>query len=298
MTFHMETILRKCLRAVLRFEAPGIDDLVRLLDEDRNEGLIARILGAPVHADIAPFFAGTFRSDATRQTRHALRMRFEGLLDSSVFSGFLRGKSTFSLPSLIHARKVVVVNLAVGRIGEEASAIIGRLLLAHLQIHALSRQNIPSEFRVRTHVFIDECHRFVSPSVASILREARKYRMALTLAEQIPGNGMPASLFRVVLGNTAVKFVGVNSGGSLRTMASEADIPIERLFRLRPLRFALKTPSGVSTVRVGRRLLGDRGGAGPEAWERVREKQAAAFYVPVSGVVARARRAPIRRTDA
>ena len=80
--------------------------------------------------------------------------------------------------------KVLIVNLSKGRIGDDASMLLGSLLVTSLQLAAMSRSDIPEVQRREFFVYVDEFQNFATESFATILSEARKYRLSLTLANQ------------------------------------------------------------------------------------------------------------------
>ncbi len=75
-----------------------------------------------------------------------------------------------------------MVNLAKGKIGEGAAALLGALLVAKIGLTGLSRADVPEEHRKDFFVYLDEFQTFTTPSLASMLSELRKYRVNLVLA--------------------------------------------------------------------------------------------------------------------
>ena len=80
--------------------------------------------------------------------------------------------------------KIILVNLSKGKIGEDTSAFIGTMLVTKFQLDAMSRANIPEEERRDFFLYVDEFQNFATPAFATILSEARKYRLSLTMANQ------------------------------------------------------------------------------------------------------------------
>ncbi len=93
-------------------------------------------------------------------------------------------KQRFDLASVMNGGKIVLAKLAQGMIGEENAHLLGTLLVAKFHQLALSRQEIAAASRRPFTLYIDEFHNFVTPSMASILSGARKYRLGLVLAHQ------------------------------------------------------------------------------------------------------------------
>ncbi len=92
--------------------------------------------------------------------------------------------SSFRLQQVLNAGKILVVNLSKGQIGEDASSLLGAMLVNSIQLAALYRAAIPEQDRKPFYLYIDECHSFVTLSFATILSEARKYGLSLFLAHQ------------------------------------------------------------------------------------------------------------------
>lgn len=81
-------------------------------------------------------------------------------------------------------RRIFIANLSKGRLGEDKSNLLGALLVTQFQLAAMARVNVPEQERQDFHLYVDEFQSFASDSFASILSEARKYRLCLTLSHQ------------------------------------------------------------------------------------------------------------------
>jgi excisionase family DNA binding protein len=86
--------------------------------------------------------------------------------------------------AMMRGGKILLAKLAHGAIGEENAFLLGSLLVAKIHQLALARQATKESARRDFYVYIDEFHNFVTPSMASILSGARKFRIGLTLAHQ------------------------------------------------------------------------------------------------------------------
>jgi CxxC-x17-CxxC domain-containing protein len=93
-------------------------------------------------------------------------------------------KSTFNIREIMDSKKILILNLSKGRIGEDNTALLGTMLITKMQIAAMSRVDTPEEKRNDFFFYIDEFQTFATPSFAGILSEARKYRLSLILAHQ------------------------------------------------------------------------------------------------------------------
>lgn len=92
-------------------------------------------------------------------------------------------ESSLSFRQIMDSGKILLVNLSKGFL-KENSYLLGALLLAKIQMAALSRTNIPENRRRRWYLYVDEFQNFATESFAEILSEARKYGLSLVMAHQ------------------------------------------------------------------------------------------------------------------
>lgn len=93
-------------------------------------------------------------------------------------------KSTLDIRHAMDTGKIVIVNLSKGKLGEDNSSMLGSLLITKFQLDAMSRADIPSKDRKDFYLYVDEFQNFATDSFATILSEARKYKLNLTMANQ------------------------------------------------------------------------------------------------------------------
>ncbi|GAJ03117.1 unnamed protein product, partial [marine sediment metagenome] len=93
-------------------------------------------------------------------------------------------KSTIDMRRVMDEKKILIINLSKGRIGEDNSRLLGALLITKLQLAAMSRVDMPEEKREDFYLYVDEFQNFATESFTNILSEARKYRLALILGHQ------------------------------------------------------------------------------------------------------------------
>jgi hypothetical protein len=94
-------------------------------------------------------------------------------------------KSTFNIRQIMDEGKILIVNLSKGLIGEDNAAILGSFLVTKIQLAAMSRSDIPDiKDRRPFYLYVDEFQNFATDSFATILSEARKYGLNLTVANQ------------------------------------------------------------------------------------------------------------------
>lgn len=126
-------------------------------------------------------------------------------------------KSTFNIRQIMDEGKILIVNLSKGLIGEDNAAILGSFLVTKIQLAAMSRSDIPNIADRRPfYLYVDEFQNFATDSFATILSEARKYALNLTVANQYIGQ-MTDTVRDAVFGN-------VGSMISFRVSADDAPI--------------------------------------------------------------------------
>ncbi len=129
-----------------------------------------------------------------------------------------QSQSSFDFRKVMDEGKVLLINLAKGKIGEENSNFLGLILVPKILIAAMSRQEIEEEKRRDFYLYVDEFQNFATPDFAQILSEARKYRLNLIVANQFIGQ-MEEEVKNAVFGNvgTLVAFrVGVTDANYLQ----------------------------------------------------------------------------------
>ena len=110
-------------------------------------------------------------------------------------------RSTFNIRQIMDEGKILIVNLSKGLIGEDNAAILGAFLVTKIQLAAMSRSDIPNiEDRRPFYLYVDEFQNFATDSFATILSEARKYALNLTVANQYIGQ-MTETVRDAVFGN-------------------------------------------------------------------------------------------------
>ncbi len=139
-------------------------------------------------------------------------------------------KGSFSFRKAMDEKKILIVNLSKGKLGEENSNFLGLVLVPRLLAAAMSRANVPVEQRVPFYLYVDEFQNFATPDFATILSEARKYKLDLIVANQFTSQ-MEDEVKNAVFGNvgTLISFrVGVADANYLQhefsPVFNEADL--------------------------------------------------------------------------
>jgi hypothetical protein len=129
-----------------------------------------------------------------------------------------QSQSSFDFRKVMDEGKILLINLAKGRIGEENSNFLGLLIVPKILAAAMSRQDVPERDRKDFYLYVDEFQNFATPDFAVILSEARKFHLNLTVANQFVGQ-MEEEVKQAVFGNVGslVSFrVGVSDANFLQ----------------------------------------------------------------------------------
>jgi len=145
--------------------------------------------------------------------------KFEKFVTNKLMRNIIaQSKSGFDMRSIMDNRKVLLINLSKGLLGEENSQFLGLLTVPRILSAAMSRADIPEAERKDFMLYVDEFQNFATDDFAQILSEARKYRLNLVVANQYIAQ-IDDKIRDAVFGNvgTIVSFkVGVNDAAYLQ----------------------------------------------------------------------------------
>ncbi len=181
----MEYILRFTLLALLCMPDATLLDIQPLLTDTAFRN---RALAYCTDEHILSFWNNEFErySPKVRQEIISPILNKTGLFITSDPLRRIVGQKTnsFRLQQVLDTGKILIVNLSKGQIGEDASSLLGAMIINSIQLAALHRASMPEHTRRPFYLYIDECHSFVTLAFATILAEARKYGLSLFLAHQ------------------------------------------------------------------------------------------------------------------
>ena len=113
----------------------------------------------------------------------------------------LQEHSSLKFREIMDKSKILLVNLSKGRVGEINASLLGLIMVGKIMMAAFSRVNLPEESRRDFYLYLDEFQNVTTPSIATILSEARKYRLDLIMAHQFIGQ-LSDPIRLAVFGNT------------------------------------------------------------------------------------------------
>ncbi|HSW85795.1 MAG TPA: DUF87 domain-containing protein [Candidatus Saccharimonadales bacterium] len=181
----LEYILRYSLLALLEYPESTMLDITRLLTDRTFRKVVISYVNDPV---VRNFWIVEFASWNDKFAAEAVApvLNKVGAFTANPIVRNIIGqpKSSFNIRQIMDDRKILIVNLTRGLIGEDNAALLGSLLVAKIQLAAMSRANIPAIERTPFYLYVDEFQHFATDSFATILSEARKYGLNLTVANQ------------------------------------------------------------------------------------------------------------------
>lgn len=181
----LEHILRNALLALFDQPEATLADVLRLLDDRDYRRMVAvRVFNTQVR----DFWLREFENYPARFRAEAispLQNKVGAFLSDPILNRILtQPKSTFDLRRVMDEGKILLVNLAKGRIGENSAALLGALLVTKIGLAGLSRTDVAEEDRRDFFVYLDEFQNFTTLSLTNMLSELRKYRTSLLLSQQ------------------------------------------------------------------------------------------------------------------
>ncbi len=181
----LEYILRYSILALLDYPDSTMLDITRILTEKKFRDEVLSHVEDPV---IRNFWNVEFASWNERFAAEAVApvLNKIGAFTANPIVRNIIGqpKSSFNIRHIMDGKKILVVNLSRGLIGEDNAALLGALLVTKIQMAAMSRADTPAEQRIPFYLYVDEFQNFATDSFATILSEARKYALSLTVANQ------------------------------------------------------------------------------------------------------------------
>ncbi|MEO0414779.1 MAG: type IV secretory system conjugative DNA transfer family protein, partial [Verrucomicrobiota bacterium] len=277
----MSALLKPIVKYLLLREEPSsLDHLMQFVLG--NETMRDEALQVLPNVNDRAYLEANFGSAGNRVesigvTKHSIQTRLQQLLGEDVFRAFTCSASSFDLEDLIRQSKVIIFSLKETSGSNRFSPMnaIGRFIFAQL-LSIVMKKDHP-RFRGNPlppiHAFVDEAHNYTIPAVKTVLAEARKYQLYLTLATQTIKNFTDQDIRGGVLKNCFVKFAGFQPNG-VTDNASLVGVSPNDVTSLRKGEFYV-SPGDLPRFKVRGRadLLGESHSVSAGQWQEVLEEQ-------------------------
>ena len=224
----LEHILRNTILSLVEYPNTTMLGITRILVDKDFRRRVVRKISDPI---VKRFWEDEFEKMQERQRVEAIspiQNKVGQFLSSPIIRNIVgQPKSMVDLRFAMDKKKIFVCNLSKGKIGEDNSSLLGSMIITKFQLDAMSRSNIPENKRVDFYLYVDEFQNFATDSFATILSEARKYRLNLTMANQYIAQ-MSEEVQDAVFGNvgTLMSFqVGFDDAEYVSKQFSEVILP-------------------------------------------------------------------------
>lgn len=181
----LEYVLHHAISALLEYPGSTLLGIMRMLVD---KGFRKRVINKVSDPVVKSFWVDEYSKYPDRFQSEAIapiQNKVGRFLSSSLIRNILgQVKSSFEMRDIMDSQKILLMNLAKGRVGEDNSALLGAMMITKIQLAAMSRVNIPETERKDFYLYVDEFQNFATESFANILSEARKYRLNLIIAHQ------------------------------------------------------------------------------------------------------------------
>ncbi|NCF75298.1 MAG: type IV secretion system DNA-binding domain-containing protein [Xanthomonadaceae bacterium] len=181
----LEYLLRNAILALMDYPNSTILGVMRILiDKNFRKKVIAYVKDPIVKSfweDEYTKYSTSFQVEAISPIQNKIGQFLSYSLIRNIIG---QTKSSFDIRDIMDNRKILLMNFSKGRIGEDASALLGAMMITKIQLAAMERVNIPEEDRQDFYLYVDEFQNFATESFANILSEARKYRLNLIITNQ------------------------------------------------------------------------------------------------------------------
>ncbi|MDE2188597.1 MAG: type IV secretion system DNA-binding domain-containing protein, partial [Patescibacteria group bacterium] len=184
----MEYILTNTLLALLEYPGATLLGVNRMYaDKEFRKDVVAHVTDPTVKAFWTEEFAkytDKFAAEATPAIQNKVGQFTSNALIRNMIG---QPKSSFDLRKILDEKKIMIINLSKGRVGEQNANLLGGMLITKIYLAAMSRADAsPALMRTlpQFYLYVDEFQSFANESFADILSEARKYKLNLTMAHQ------------------------------------------------------------------------------------------------------------------
>lgn len=166
-------------------EGATLIDIPRLfIDDDFQRYKVSKIRNAVVKA----FWDNEMANTGDREKQEMIpyfTSKFGPFVTNTTMRNIIgQTKSAFNVRKSMDNQKVLLINLSKGKIGDINAQLLGLIMVAKINQAAMSRQDMPKADRKDFYLYVDEFQNFATDTFASILSEARKYRLNLIMAHQ------------------------------------------------------------------------------------------------------------------
>ncbi len=181
----MEYILNNTILALLESSGSSLLGINRMFsDKEYRKTIVAQIKDPVIRSFWIDEYA-KYQQKYEQEATAAIQNKIGQFISNPIIRNIIgQPKSSFDIRKIMDEKKILVMNLSKGKVGEDNMRLLGGMLITKLYLAAMGRVDIPEEERNDFYLYVDEFQNFATESFADILSEARKYRLNLILAHQ------------------------------------------------------------------------------------------------------------------
>jgi energy-coupling factor transporter ATP-binding protein EcfA2 len=184
----MEYILQNTLLALLEYPGSTLLDVNRMLTNKSFRAAVVEKITDPIVKSFWTEEFAAFTDSYTREATPAIQNKVGQFTANPLIRNIVgQAQSSFDLRKIMDEKKIFIVNLSKGRMGETNASLLGSMLVVKIYLAAMSRADEPAAVMAklpRCYFYVDEFQSMMNEAFADILSESRKYKLALTLANQ------------------------------------------------------------------------------------------------------------------
>jgi len=214
----LEYILRNAVLSLLDYPDATMLEIIKILIDKNFRKKVLEYVKDPVLLDFwlneYDKYDQKFRTEAVAPIQNKVG---QFLSTTTIRNIVGQPESTINLNNIMDQKKVLLIDLSIGKIGEDTAALLGSMIITKIQLSAMQRAHIKEAERVDFYLYVDEFQNFATESFATILSEARKYHLNLVMTNQYIAQ-MPEIVKEAIFGNvgTLISFrVGAGDSEAL-----------------------------------------------------------------------------------
>lgn len=204
LTQKQSVVFRYITRLMLDIPGANIQTLRQLMEDEKPfRPYIERLTGTT-----RAFFDNEFSDRSFVSTKQQIRRRLYGILSNPTFERlFSSDKNKLDMVGALDTGKIVLINTAKDVLKSEASSFFGRYMIALVMQAAFERAAVPEHARRAAFLYIDEAADYFDANIDTLLIQARKFKLGVTMAHQFLDQ-LTSGLRASVMANPTIRFAG------------------------------------------------------------------------------------------
>jgi hypothetical protein len=217
----LEYILRNTLLTLTQIPGSTLPDVIKMLtDTEFRKKLYPKI----TNDQLISFWKNEYDrlDDRSRSEQISSILNKVGQFVNSplIHDLISHPESSIDLEDILNSGKILIANLAQGKLGEDNATLLGAMFITKLQLTAMNRVDQAREDRKEFFLYVDEFQNFATESFIKILSEARKFKLGLVLANQYIAQ-IPEPIQQAIFGNAGTIICFVLGSDDARIMEAE-----------------------------------------------------------------------------